>query len=185
VEIEHNIHGDQHAIAFASARNWYVGDDGGAWATMTSGDSWISLNEDLRTLEFFSADEDSAGSGTYAGGMQDNGPAFTTGGPAWHQAFFGDGAYVAADPRNSAAFFMSEQRGDIFYFSVSSPNNSKSVINFNSLGLLSDYLTPYEILPTDPRLLPGCEKKRSSWMQYSAGIASSARRCENICAAGN
>jgi photosystem II stability/assembly factor-like uncharacterized protein len=155
VDIEHNIHGDQHAIAFASAKNWYVGDDGGAWATTNSGDSWISLNKDLRTLEFFSADEDSAGSGTYAGGMQDNGPAFTTGGPAWHQAFFGDGAYVAADPRNSAAFFMSEQRGDIFYLSVSNPNNPRNVINFNSLRLLSDYLTPYEILPTDPRLYRG------------------------------
>src|ERR1700739_1353809 len=36
-----------------------------------------------------------------------------------------------------------------------------------------------------PGSLPACAQKRSSWMQCSAGIASSARRCENICAAGN
>src|ERR1700746_3330872 len=36
-----------------------------------------------------------------------------------------------------------------------------------------------------PGSLPDCAQKRSSWMQCSAGIASSARRCGNICAAGN
>jgi photosystem II stability/assembly factor-like uncharacterized protein len=163
VEIEHNIHGDQHPIAFASATKWYIGDDGGAWATKDRGDHWTSLNDDLRTLEFFSADGDSAGSGSYAGGTQDNGPVFTTTSPvgahhifpAWDQAFFGDGMYVAADPRSSNAFFMSEPFGNIFYFSVSNPEGPKSVINFNALGQRSDLLTPYEILPNDPRLYSG------------------------------
>jgi photosystem II stability/assembly factor-like uncharacterized protein len=159
VDIEGNLHGDQHAIAFVSATSWYTGDDGGAWATSHRGDSWTSLNEDLRTLEFFSADEDSAGLGSYAGGMQDNGPAFTAGTPAWTQPFFGDGAYVVADPRNSTAFFMSEPRGDIFYLPISSPNNPRSVIKFDgsspNLGLPADFLTPYEALPTDARLYNG------------------------------
>jgi photosystem II stability/assembly factor-like uncharacterized protein len=160
VEIEGNLHGDQHAIAFVDANRWYVGDDGGAWATTHRGDRWISLNQDLRTLEFFSADEDSAGSGSYAGGMQDNGPAFTTAGPAWRQFVPGDGMYVAADPRNSGAFFMSEQNGNIFYVPISSPANTKQIIQLSArppqgLGFPADFLTPYEILPTDPRLYNG------------------------------
>src|SRR5262249_44273368 len=99
--IENNLHGDQHAIAFAGADKWYAGDDGGAWATTNGGGAWTSLNEDFRTLEVFSADEDPAGSGSFAGGTQDNGPIFTSGSPDWKQLVFGDGMYVAADPQNS------------------------------------------------------------------------------------
>src|ERR1700739_2990609 len=36
-----------------------------------------------------------------------------------------------------------------------------------------------------PGSLPACAQQRSSWMPCSAGIASSARRCGNICTAGN
>src|SRR5262249_45182365 len=76
-------------------------------------------------------------------------------GPAWSQLFFGDGMYVAADPRDSRAFFMSEPHGNIFYVPISNLNNTKSVIKFGDLGLESDFLTPYEVLPTDPRLYSG------------------------------
>ena len=141
VSIEHNIHGDQHAIAFAGANRWYVGDDGGAWATTNRGETWNSLNEDLRTMEYFSAAA-SSGSGTYAGGTQDNGPVATTGGPAWKQLFFGDGMYVAPDPKDPRAFFMSEPYGDIFYVPVSDPGNTKKVVSFRDLRIGADFLAP-------------------------------------------
>ena len=126
--------------------------DGGAWATTNRGDTWNSLNLDLHTLEFFSAAADSADSGSYAGGMQDNGPALTGGNPAWVQLATGDGAYVVADPRDSGAFFMSRQWGDIFHVRLSTPGNPKSVIRLSDLNPVSDFLTPFELLPTDPRL---------------------------------
>jgi photosystem II stability/assembly factor-like uncharacterized protein len=155
VSIENNLHGDQHAIAFAGPDSWYAGDDGGAWATTNGGNTWNSLNEELHTLEFFSAAANSADSGPYGGGMQDNGPALTTGGPAWAQVAFGDGGYVLADPQDSGTFFMSEQFGNIFHVALATPNNAKKVIRFSDLNLPSDFLTPYEILPTDPRLYSG------------------------------
>jgi hypothetical protein len=151
-DIEHNLHGDQHAIAFDHHGNWYVGDDGGGWVTSDRGDHWTSLNSDLRTLEFFSAAADSAESGSYAGGLQDNGPAVTGGDPAWAQLVFGDGAYVLADPREPGAFFMSEPRGAIFYARVSAPGDLKPVIALSNLNPVSDFLTPFEILPTVQRL---------------------------------
>jgi photosystem II stability/assembly factor-like uncharacterized protein len=155
ISIENNLHGDQHAIAFAGPASWYVGDDGGAWATTSSGNSWTSLNDDLHTLEFFSAAANSADSGPYAGGTQDNGPVLTPGGPSWAQVAFGDGGYVLADPRDPSGFFMSEPFGSIFYVPLSTPSNTKKVIQFSDLNLPADFLTPYETLPTDPRLYSG------------------------------
>jgi hypothetical protein len=67
LNISHSLHGDQHAIALASSTNWYVGNDGGAWATTNRGDAWTSLNDNLRTLEMFSADAPRA-SAAMAGG---------------------------------------------------------------------------------------------------------------------
>jgi photosystem II stability/assembly factor-like uncharacterized protein len=165
-KIEHNIHGDQHVIAFAGAVSWYVGDDGGAWATTDRGDHWNSLNLDLHTLEFFSATADSADSGPYAGGMNDNGPALTGGNPAWSQLATGDGAYVLADPRESGAFFMSETNGDIFHVRLSAPRDLKHVIGLGNLNRASGFLPPFELLPTDPRLyasggFPGFDFKAS------------------------
>lgn len=152
--IEHNLHGDQHPIAFANDDTWYVGDDGGAWVTTDRGDTWNSLNDELRTLEFFSADADSSDSGNYVGGMQDNGNAFTTGGPTWNQIAFGDGGYVSADPQDSSAFFMLQPSGNrqetICYFTVSSPTPSM-IVQFSN----TDFLMPFELLPNDPVLYKG------------------------------
>jgi hypothetical protein len=160
--IENNLHGDQHAIAFVNATTWYVGDDGGAWVTTNSGGTWIGLNHDLQTLEFFSADEDSAGAGWFAGGMQDNGPAIVSAphSSTWQQPFLGDGAYVGADPLGTPAFFMSEPGGDIFYVNtsiVTTPYTPPTLIQFSSASpaINADFLTPFEILTNNPSLYPG------------------------------
>jgi photosystem II stability/assembly factor-like uncharacterized protein len=150
-DVNHNLHGDQHAIAFAGPGNpwvWYAGDDGGAWVTTDGGDTWNSLNLDLRTLEFYSATSDSADSGAYVGGMQDNGPALTGGNPAWTQNVPGDGTYVLADPRDSDGFFLSIPRGGFYYLRLSAPGNG---INLFAVPM-ADFVAPFELLPTDPRL---------------------------------
>jgi hypothetical protein len=135
-EIE-GLHGDQHAIAFASADTWYIGDDGGLWASISPDHKGLgNLNLPLPTLEFYSAAADSADKGSYAGGLQDNGPATTSDGPpVWSQLEGGgDGGYVLADPQDSGAFFMSAASGDsfsrggIFHVRLSTPGDRKSVI---------------------------------------------------------
>ncbi len=148
--IEHNIHGDQHAIAFAGPKTWYAGDDGGAWATTNGGQTWTSLNSGLRTLEFLSADQDA--SGTYAGGLQDNGAIVGSLPPGWQQITWGDGTYVAADPQDSNAFFMSNQWGRIFYIKTADTANQLPVINFNGRA---DFMAPFEILQANNNVRNG------------------------------
>ena len=142
-DISHNIHGDQHAIAFVNATTWYVGDDGGAWATTDSGNTWTSLNSDLHTLEFLSADENQ--DGTFAGGLNDNGTILTSIGPGWQQLTFADGTYVEADPLSSTAFFMANQCGNIFYANTITLT-TLPIANFCVPGLGADFMAPFEVL---------------------------------------
>ena len=149
------VHGDQHAIACVDATHWYVGNDGGVWATADGGSRWISLNHDLRTLEFHSAAADSGTAGTYVGGTQDNGTAFLTSDHgAWTQVYGGDGAYSAADPGNPGAFFLSAQYGDVQYGRVVS---SLVTGGFFSVDATQGkfFLTPYEIIHSGASLFAG------------------------------
>jgi photosystem II stability/assembly factor-like uncharacterized protein len=149
------LHADQHAIAFADATHWYVGNDGGVWATADGGNHWTSLNQRLRTLEFHSAAADSGAAGTYVGGMQDNGTAFLTSDRgAWTQVYGGDGAFCAADPGNPGAFFLSGQYGDVQYGRVAS---SLVTGGFFAVDATQGkfFLTPYEIIRSGASLFAG------------------------------
>ena len=148
--IEHNIHDDQHAIAFAGSKSWYVGDDGGAWATTDGGQTWTSLNSGLRTLEFLSADQDS--DGTYAGGLQDNGAIIGSLPSGWQQITGNDGTYVSADPQDPNAFFMSNQGGQIFYVKTTDVAKQLPVVNFNDGSI---FMAPFEILKANPTVRSG------------------------------
>jgi photosystem II stability/assembly factor-like uncharacterized protein len=153
INIQHSLHTDQHAIAFVNATNWYEGNDGGVWTTLKHGDAWTSINDDLRTLEMYSADGDSSGSSPMAAGAQDNGSMQTGGAPFFQQLpFFADGTYVAADPRMAGAFFASAQFGS-FVYSASPLGPVVPIINF-ALGS-DNMLTPFELVPSDSRLFNG------------------------------
>ncbi len=165
--ITHNIHGDQHATAFVNATTWYVGDDGGAWATTDSGNTWTSLNADLRTLEFLSADENQ--DGTFAGGLNDNGVVLTSIGPGWQQLTGNDGTYVEADPLSSTAFFIANQCGHIFYANSRS-SATLPVTNFCVKDLGADFMAPYEVLTA-----AGTSPVRSGLTGLGATIARNGR----------
>lgn len=166
-DITHNLHGDQHATAFVNATTWYVGDDGGAWATTDSGNTWTSLNADLRTLEFLSADENQ--DGTFAGGLNDNGVILTSIGPGWQQLTGADGTYVEADPLSSTAFFIANQCGNISYASTITLT-MLPIANFCVEGLGADFMAPYEVLTA-----AGTSPVRSGLTGAGATIAKNGR----------
>ena len=157
-----SLHGDQHAIAFVDVNTWYVGDDGGAFVTRNRGNDWRSLNATLRTTEFYSASSDALDSGLYVGGQQDNGQAVSLDGVGWTQFLLGDGMYTSADPDDASGFFVSTQFGGLWYVHIAS-----GFVAFNRVVDFADsedptvsggrgaFLTPFEILPRDPRLVAG------------------------------
>lgn len=154
INIQHNLHTDQHAIAFVNATNWYEGNDGGVWTTTQRGDAWTSINDDLRTLEMFSVDGDSGGASPMAAGAQDNGSMETGGPPSFQQLpFTVDGTNVAADPKKPGAFFVSFAFGDIRYTPAPPLSPTVQIAGF-SLGS-DNMLAPFEIVPSDPRLFNG------------------------------
>jgi len=168
VEIEYGnpgslvtLHGDQHAVAFVDADRWYVGDDGGMFATIDRGANWRSLNATLRTTEYYSASANSAGSGSYVGGQQDNGLSVSADGSNWFQFLQGDGMYTHADARDPNAFFAASQFGGIYYLPTSAPANWRRIIDFADpddsrvSGGGGAFLTPYAVLPDDPRVREG------------------------------
>ncbi len=157
-----SLHGDQHAIAFVNANTWYVGDDGGVFVTRNRGNDWRSLNTTLRTTEFYSATANSTDSGMYAGGQQDNGQAVSVDGVRWNQLLLGDGMYTAADPYDANGFFISSQFGGLWHVQVENGQPlSEKIVDFsdpsdpNVSGGRGAFLTPFEILPRDPRLFEG------------------------------
>jgi hypothetical protein len=114
---DHNqTHPDQHAVFVDAARNTlFVGNDGGMWSrpmTDHRQGHWTSLNNNLDTLQYYSAV--GSNDGSLYGGMQDNGSSLTlptpgtvvgdTGTPVAAtsvQVFGGDGGYTIVDPNNS------------------------------------------------------------------------------------
>ena len=137
--------------------NWYVGNDGGAWATTNRGDAWTSLNDNLRTLEMFSADAASGASAAMAGGAQDNGPMETVGGTEWRQLFMDDGMFAAADPQTPGAFFVEPQFGDIRYTRDATGPDCRSPVASLECAASSH---PMKCLPSDSRLFSSGNRLR-------------------------
>jgi hypothetical protein len=152
VQIGQILHTDQHAIAFANARVWYVGNDGGAWVTSDGGANWTNLNRHLRTTQILSAAADSGTSETYVSGLMDDGSAILgAGNDAWSFVQGSDGAYCTADPSDPAGFFIS-RIGDDFspvvqYVKTASSNVLTDVFTGTGDQVL---MMPYEVLSVDP-----------------------------------
>ncbi len=102
------LHPDQHAIAFrltGTPSQVYLANDGGLWKS-TNGDqgagtTWIDLNGNLATTQFYAGDTTSNYLLTpiVAAGSQDNGTSRSTASTlgTWGEILGGDGGFVAID----------------------------------------------------------------------------------------
>jgi len=92
-------HPDQHAVAIANG-TVYVGNDGGVYSRALTGTSpFASLNDGLRTLQYYYADAGPVTGGTaYWGGLQDNGESLLLpGASTMVSPFGGDGGDTLVD----------------------------------------------------------------------------------------
>jgi hypothetical protein len=106
-----STHPDQHSVAIAGGRV-YVGNDGGLYARPLRGHvnkngnatDWVSLNANVRTLQYYSvAVGKVAGGVAVSGGLQDNGgslllPEDLSGNGKMGSPFGGDGGDTLVDP---------------------------------------------------------------------------------------
>ena len=92
------VHVDQHAIAFDPVNPlvMYFGCDGGMFKSTNGGSSFIDLNVDLRTVQFYSGAVHPTQE-IYYGGTQDNGTLKTNSPQAWSMSLGGDGGATYVD----------------------------------------------------------------------------------------
>jgi len=169
-----NVHVDHHASAWLPSATGFdsntalVGTDGGVYATTnmlfgTGGSTsanrptYISLNQTMGAIEFYSGDI----SGNFAtsaqpgasGGAQDNGSSFArwtgpVGSPAiWNVRLGGDGIYTRIEPVNEARWYWSSQNGNIAV-SPSGPTSGAQTATPSNAAYASDiksFVMPFEI----------------------------------------
>lgn len=109
------VHVDHHAIAFASNGNVWVGNDGGAYLCVKSGNncstswSWTNRNAGLSMIQFYPGASLHPTNANYLmGGTQDNGTNRLNG-ATWGQVYGGDGCWTAINPATPTTMYASWQ----------------------------------------------------------------------------
>ncbi|MDD5544138.1 MAG: hypothetical protein PHX83_13285 [Acidobacteriia bacterium] len=106
VRDDSGLHVDTHAIAYDSAGNVFIGNDGGIWkrpAGATAGSPWTNLNTaPLNTLQFEGLAVHPTDRNFTVAGTQDNGTEYQVTSPGnWRNAETGDGGYVLIDQNST------------------------------------------------------------------------------------
>jgi hypothetical protein len=169
-----NVHVDHHFTAYLKTPSGWdsdsvaVGTDGGIYSTSNvrfgSGGtttanrpSYISLNQTMGAIEFYSGDI-SGGFATSAqpgasGGAQDNGSSYArwtgpVGSPAqWTVRLGGDGIFTRIEPVNEQRWYWSSQNGNV-QVSTSGPTSSPTSASPSDAAYSSDtksFVMPFEL----------------------------------------
>jgi photosystem II stability/assembly factor-like uncharacterized protein len=101
------VHVDQHAIAFdpINPEIVYFGNDGGMFKTLTGGLSFLEINTNLQTTQFYSGAVAPSIPERYIGGTQDNGTLASTTIPQWNMVLGGDGGKTEIDYLNDSTYY--------------------------------------------------------------------------------
>lgn len=107
------IHVDTHAFAFSPNGNFYVGNDGGIWASSNvassaaGAQSWTNLNTTLNLTQFYPGNSIHPSNPEVGfAGAQDNGTQIFTGELNWTDTeACGDGGWTAVDPSTPSTVY--------------------------------------------------------------------------------
>ncbi|HTC20236.1 MAG TPA: hypothetical protein VK859_05265, partial [bacterium] len=134
-------HPDQHAIAFASPSNFYIGNDGGLWSNKSG--TWTDGNNNLGTIQFMSVSPDPYHAAIYFGGSQDNGTELFTGTALnWQQVTGagGDGGFTDTGSQND--YYASYPGPILFNATGTASVFSEFLTQANVGGEKSDFYFP-------------------------------------------
>lgn len=150
------VHVDQHAVAFASNGDVWIGNDGGVYETDDDGATWTSRNRGLQLGQFYPGAALHPTIPDFSiGGTQDNGTLLHDAGIEWPVEHLGDTSYGAFDPTspNSVRYTSA-----IFLTIVKSTDGGRTYVD--SVEGLADantsfasFISPWAMCPSNGSVL--------------------------------
>jgi hypothetical protein len=173
-------HVDIHEIAFDAAGRLLAASDGGVYRSEDLGDSWVSLNRNLGTVQIYAGlSVDSRSHGTLLAGTQDNGTLLSNGaGTSWRMVSGGDGGYTAIHPDDPDVLFVQLQfPGNLFRSDDGGLSFQLIDQGIDTVFDLSAFQAPFRIDPANPdRMLYATQRiyesldRGDSWTPISGDL---------------
>ena len=156
-EVPQYVHADIHAVAFHPnhPQTLFIGCDGGVYQSENGGDSFSSLNNDLRIVQNYGLAVHPDGTRVITG-TQDNGSHLFFGDKdVWLEWYGGDGGICAWDKQDPNYIYGSLPEGELF--GSKTMGSSSSVMNLpDTDGAL--FIQPFVLDPNDGnRLMVGTD----------------------------
>lgn len=115
-QIPDYVHADQHVLTFhpSDSDTFFIGSDGGIFKTTDNGETFVSLNNNIRVTQYYGIAAHPDGE-LVTGGTQDNGShVFFGDNKLWLQWFGGDGGFSAWDQQQPTFIYGSLPGGGLF-----------------------------------------------------------------------
>ena len=188
-------HTDHHALAFTANGKLLAGSDGGIFELQNpnpGAQTWLDLNSDLQTIQFYGIGIDMQNPSIAWGGSQDNGTMEYTGSQVWNEELGGDGTTVQVDPTNGNVVYATigfglgglvrtTDGGKTFFF----------ITNGINLGDPTNAIAPFVLDASSPnRLVAGTNvlyetlNQGNSWTAISAPFTNNWNSDQPISAIG-
>lgn len=156
------VHADLHVIAFDpnNAATLFIGCDGGLFKSTDNGETWSSLNNDLRVAQYYGIAAHPNGRGVI-GGTQDNGSHLFFGDRAlWLEWAGGDGGYSAWDQQQPNYIYGATPNGGLFG-SANGGTSAADITLPDTTG--APFITPFTLDANDGnRMLVGTTRVYAS-----------------------
>lgn len=148
------IHPDQHVLVWAGNR-LIVCNDGGVWSTLDRGNTFLSHNTTLATIQFYYGSIHPTNPQLALGGEQDNGTSFWHGTNAWQLVGDGDGGDNAISPQHpDTRWLISSQNMSIYRITGGGKYTdfvSDSANGLDTSGAL--FVAPFAVCPHNENLV--------------------------------
>jgi photosystem II stability/assembly factor-like uncharacterized protein len=135
-----NVHVDHHTLWInpKDSHHLLLGNDGGLYQSYDQGATWLHINN-MAVGQFYTVNVDMDNPYNVYGGLQDNGvlkgssKSIPNESKHWDWVFWGDGMFVAPDPRNSKIVYTGYQFGNYYRLDLEK-NKSYKIIPQHNIG---------------------------------------------------
>ncbi len=142
-------HADIHFLKYYNG-SFYCGSDGGIYKSTDDGNNFTDLTPGIQIGQFYRIGGSQNDNSVLAGGLQDNGGYFLTGG-SWKCWYGADGMEAQVDPNNSNNVYGMIQNGGLYR----STNGGNTNQGLGDPGVQGNWVTPMQMDQNNPRVVAG------------------------------